>query len=126
MKKINDTKVYILFVCALCVVAIIVANAHTILPVMDDDEFFVDENKMIHNKHCPYKSVPWFAEKKSKYDFIKLADWDFCDECFSKNEISKLMTLHHCNVELYIERLHRNGATEEYIDNRLKEMKLER
>lgn len=123
--KMSDTKVYAIFILALLAVATIIGYSHTIFPVMDDDEFFVDKNDVIHNGGCPYKGVPFFTTKRSKYEFIKERDWVFCNECFSKAEISKLMMLHDCNVEVFIDRLQKAGASTEYIDNRLEEMGLE-
>ncbi len=123
--KMSDTKVYAIFILALLAVATIIGYSHTIFPVMDDDEFFVDKNDVIHNNRCPYKEVPFFTTKRSKYEFIKERDWGFCNECFSKDEVSKLMMMHECNVKMYIDRLQRAGASTEYIDNKLEEMGLE-
>lgn len=115
----SDTKTYMFVVGAILFVYFIVANAHTIFPVMDEDEFFVDKYWCMHNKNCPYKSVLWFKIKKSKYDFMKNKDWKFCSECFSDDEIEKMMILHHYNVRNYIEYLQINGATDEYIEGEL-------
>lgn len=123
--KMSDTKVYAIFLITLFVVAAIIGCSHTIFPIMDDDEYFVDKNDVIHNGGCPYNGVPFFTTKRSKYEFIKEGDWTFCNECFSKDEISKLMILHDCNVEMFIDRLQKAGASTEYIDNRLGEMGLE-
>lgn len=123
--KMSDTKVYVIFVCALFVVSFIIGNAHTIFPVMDDDEYFVDENDVIHNGQCPYRSVPMFTKKRSKYDFVKNGDWTFCNECFSDEEIGTLMMLHDRNLKLYIERLEKLGASDGYIFNKLNKMNLE-
>lgn len=121
----SDTKVYAIFVIALFVVAAIIGYGYIIFPVMDDDEYFVDKNDVIHNNRCPYRDVPFFTTKRSKYEFIKEGDWVFCNECFSKDEISKLMMLHDCNVELYIDRLQKAGASTEYIEKELEKMGLE-
>lgn len=67
---------------------------------MDDDEYFVDKNSIIHNNCCPYKSVPWFTAKKSKYDFIQREDQQFCKECFSNKEIQKMMQLNEFNSQI--------------------------
>lgn len=121
----KDSRTYYLFLGILVFVVIVCSYVHTIFPVMDDDEYFVDENNVIHNTPCPYKGVPWFTKKQSKYEFIKNGDWEFCNECFSEDEISKLMMLHECNIELYIDNLLHKGASTEYIDSKLEEMKLE-
>lgn len=115
----SDRKVYYTFLVVLFVGLTIASCAHTIFPIMRHDEYFVDENETIHNKNCPYKSIPWFTSKPSKYDFMKMPQQEFCRECFIDEEIDKLMTIHDCNIENEISRLKRVGADEEYIKTKL-------
>lgn len=118
LKKIK-MKAYLLFLSSLLVISFFYNYSHTIFPVMEYDEYFVDENGVIHNKSCQYRSVPWFTTKPNKYDFIKMKGQEFCDECFSRLEISKMNMLHEYNIQERINHLKGSGAPEEYIDNEL-------
>lgn len=115
----SDRKVYYAFLIVLFGGLIITSCARTIFPIMGYDEYFVDENEIIHNKNCPYKNAPWFTNKPSKYDFMKMPQQKFCRECFIDEEINKLMMIHDCNIENEISRLERAGADEEYIKTKL-------
>lgn len=115
----SDTKTYFKFLGILAIVVIITSNASFIFPFMGDDKYFVDKNGFIHDNHCPYKEVPWFTHKHSKYDFIMKTDQEICRECLLLEE-DKLMQLHYINIEEEIKRLLLNGADDEYIKNRLK------
>lgn len=121
MAKYSDSKVYYTFLVLLFSGLIIASYAHTIFPTMGDDDFFVDKNEVIHNKRCPYKNVPWFTNKPSKYDFIKKIEWKFCKECFSEIEIEKLMMIHEYNLDIEEVRLIKAGADDEYINNKMKQ-----
>lgn len=119
MAKYSDNKVYYTFLAVLFIALIVVSNAHTIFPIMGDDDFFVDKNNVIHNKRCPYRDVPWFTIKPSKYDFMKKVEWEFCRECFSKFEIEKLMMIHEYNLDMEEARLINAGADDEYINDKM-------
>lgn len=116
----SDRKTYFIFLSVLASIMIFVSYAHTIFPVMDDDEFFVDKYGTIHGKYCPYKDVPWFTQKHSKYDILMKNDQDICNECLL-HEKSKLYTLHAFNFKEKILQLKREGAPEEYISNTMEE-----
>lgn len=111
----SERKTFYKFLTLLILELIIVSNAHTIFPIMNDYEYFVDKNDIIHNNACPYRSVPWFTRKQSKYVFMKTHRQEFCNECFIDDEIGKLMIIHYCNIKNEISRLKRYGADEEYI-----------
>lgn len=117
----SSSKVYYTFLAILFTGLIIVGYAHTIFPVMSDDEFFVDKNNVIHNKKCTYKDIPWFTVKPSKYDFVKKDDWVFCKECFSEIEIKKLMMIHDYNLKSEEVRLKSIGADDEYIKSKMEQ-----
>lgn len=87
---------------------------------MDDDEYFIDEYGNIHGDNCPYKSIPWFTKKYSKYDILIKEDQEICSECLLFEE-DKLYMLHRVNLKDEILRLKRGGATEDYIKNRMQE-----
>lgn len=70
----------------------------TVFPFMSDDEYFIDKYGNIHGNNCPYKGVPWFTRKFSKYDLILLKDQEICRECLLPEE-DKLNTLHEINME---------------------------
>ena len=118
----NNTKTYIAFIGILFIVVAIVCSSPTILPVMDDDEYFVDENGVIHGESCPYRDVPWFTKKHSKYDILIMEDQEICRECLFLED-DKLMMLHDINIEKEISRLKRAGASEEYISDKMKKYK---
>ena len=124
MEGMKYSKAYGLFLFALAVGIAVMSCADRIFPVMSDDEYFVDENGIIHNNRCPYRHVPWFTSKKSKYDFMKETEQEFCNECFTHEEERKMMLLHGINLNNEALRLERLGASEEYINERL--MKYER
>jgi len=92
----------------------------TVFPIMGEDEYFVDEYGCIHDKHCPYKDVPWFTVKHRKYDFIRMKGQDICKECLLLEE-EKLNTLHEINIEREVLRLKRAGASDDYINNKLEQ-----
>ena len=116
----NDTKTYLKFLCILAIVVIIIFGASFIFPFMSDDEYFVDKYGNIHGNKCPYKEVPWFTTKHSKYDLIIKSDQEICKECLLYEE-DKLMELHYINIEEEIKGMQLNGADDEYIENRLKQ-----
>ena len=64
-EKISDIKIYFIIIGVILLLCILFSNMHTILPIIDDDEYFVDEFGNIHGESCPYKSVPWFTPKHS-------------------------------------------------------------
>lgn len=115
----TDAKTYYKFFVILAVVAILIYLLPTILPIMDDDEYFVDKNGIIHGDNCPYKSVPWFTQKYSKYNILIKQDQEICKECLLPEE-DKLWDLHYINLELKNLSLRRNGAPEDYIKQKLK------
>lgn len=115
----KETKVFYSFLLILVGVFVLVYYSRYIFPIMRHDEYFVDGNGEIHNKDCPYKSVPWFTKKASKYDFIKQKGQVCCNECFSRYDEEKMDALHQFNVEDRISFLRANGAPQEYIDNEL-------
>lgn len=117
----SGKKVYYIFFAILVVGLIITSYARTIFPIMGYDEFFVDENEIIHNKSCPYKDIPWFTKKQGKYDFMKEPQQEFCRECFLDEEIDKLLMIHDYNIKNEELRLKRAGANEEYIKAKLGE-----
>ena len=91
---------------------------HFVLPIMEDDEYFVDENCIIHSDNCPYKGVPWFAQKFSKYEILIKKGEEICNECLLQEE-DKLWDLHYINLELLEKFYRRNGANEKYIEQKL-------
>ena len=119
MEKIDEIPLITIFVIILLTLMVIINNAKTILPIMNDDEFFVDENNIIHNTSCPYKHVPWFTKKQSKYKFLKYPEWEFCDDCFRDSEIEKLEIINSYNKDILIEFLKVNGASNKEIEDKL-------
>lgn len=119
--KYSDSKIYYTFLAMIFIAVIIMSNASTIFPIMGDDDFFVDNNEVIHNKRCPYRDVPWFTSKPCKYGFMKKVEWEFCRECFSETEIEKLMMIHEYNLDMEEARLMNAGANDEYIKNKMKQ-----
>lgn len=99
----------------------LVKNFYTIFPVMEDDQYFIDDYNQIHNNKCPYKSVPWFTEKRNKYDFIKHKNWRFCKECFSDEEIDKLYVISDYNIDIFVTRLQNMGCKDDYINEKIKD-----
>lgn len=116
----SDTKTYFKFLGILAIVVIITSNASFIFPFMGDDKYFVDKNGFIHDNHCPYKEVPWFTHKHSKYNILIKADQEICHECLLFEE-DKLIMLHCANIEHFVFCLRANGAPEGYIENKLKD-----
>lgn len=115
-------KQYFAFLGILLGILILYSNASTILPIMDDDEYFVDDCGIIHGSNCPYKNIPWFTTKHSKYEILIKADQDICKECLLLEE-EKLWNLHSVNIELLENRLIRNGASDDYIDCEIEKYK---
>lgn len=87
---------------------------------MGDDKYFVDKYGNIHGDNCPYKSIPWFSKKYSKYDILIKKDQEICRECLLYEE-DKLWELHYINLELRKKYLRINGATEDYIEKKMQE-----
>ncbi len=116
----SDTKVYFSFLGILLAGYLLIANSTTIFPFMDDDEYFVDEQENIHGCNCPYRSTPWFTRKHSKYDILIEKDQEICRECLLYEE-DKLWELHYINLELKEKSLKINGASEDYIKNKMQE-----
>ena len=114
----DDLKAYLSFFGVIALVVVLSANISSILPIMDDDEYFVDEYGNIHGNGCPYMSVPWFTRKSSKYDILIKNDEKICGECLLLEE-DKLMWLHNLNLDAERLRLERAGAPDEYIENKL-------
>ena len=71
----------------------------TIFPFMNDNEYFVDKYGNIHGYNCPYKGVPWFTRKHSKYDILIEKNQQICRECLLHEE-DKIWDLHYTNLEL--------------------------
>lgn len=116
----DESKTFCKIICILVIVVTIISNVSFIFPFMSDDEYFVDKYGNIHGDKCPYKEVPWFTQKHSKYDIIIKSDQEICRECLLYEE-DKLMELHYINIEEEIKGLQLNGADDEYIENRLKQ-----
>lgn len=114
----NNIKTYFIFLSILAVFAIVVFSLPTMLPIMDDDEYFIDNNGYIHENDCPLRKNPWFTRKYSKYDILIEEDQEICGECLSF-EKDKLFMLHRINLKEEILRLKRAGATEEYISDKM-------
>lgn len=114
----NNIKTYFIFLSILAVLAIVVFSLPTMLPIMDDDEYFIDNNGYIHENDCPLRKSPWFTRKYSKYDILIEEDQEICGECLSF-EKDKLFMLHRINLKEEILRLKRAGATEEYISDKM-------
>lgn len=118
-EEMGDTKAYCLFVLVLFGIGEFATNFRTIFPIMDYDEYFVDKYGTIHNKNCPYKSVPWFTKKEPKYDIMRKKGQRYCNECVSAFDEGKMEDLHLFNVENRMSYLRSRGATQEYIDKEL-------
>lgn len=118
----SSAKTYFKFLGILVTLAIVIFLLPTILPVMDDDEYFIDNNGYIHENDCPLRKNPWFTKKYSKYDILIKEDQEICSECLLF-EKEKLYLLHRVNLKDEILRLRRAGATEEYISNKMKDYK---
>lgn len=95
---------------------------HTTLFSLNYDEYFVDKYGTIHGKDCPYKGKPWFSRKFNKYDILIKSDQTICRECLLFEE-DKLLQLNEINIQEEIKRLRRQGASEEYINNRISQYK---
>ena len=93
---------------------------HFIFPIMDKDEYFIDNNNFIHNDNCHCRSVPWFTEKHKKYDFLKEHNYYFCSVCFTADEKDKMYVIHKMNIIEMIYSLIRAGAPDDYIEKKLK------
>lgn len=115
MKEEMGFGTYCLFVLALILIYYFIANVHTIFPVMDYDEYFVDKYGTIHTKSCPIKDVPWFTRKHDKYYFIKEKGQTFCDECISLDDERKMNVLHHYNIEEQIFHLRMEGVPKDRV-----------
>ena len=113
-------KKYIIFLVIIVGIIIVFSNLSTILPIMDNDEYFIDENNIIHGSDCPYKNVPWFTTKHSKYNLLLRKDQEICRDCLLFEE-EKLWELHYINIDLRIKELRANGATENYIEKKMQE-----
>ena len=120
MKEWSDGAVYFTFLVVLASIILLVCQLPTILPVMSDDKYFVDKYGNIHGDNCPYKSIPWFSKKYSKYDILIKKDQEICRECLLYEE-DKLWELHYINLELRKKYLRINGATEDYIEKEMQE-----
>lgn len=120
MKEWSDGAVYFTFLAVLACITLLVCQLQTILPVMGDDKYFVDKYGNIHGDNCPYKSIPWFSKKYSKYDILIKKDQEICRECLLYEE-DKLWELHYINLELRKKYLRINGATEDYIEKKMQE-----
>ena len=114
----SDAKVYFSFLGILLAGYLLIANSTTIFPFMDDDEYFVDMHENIHGGNCPYRSTPWFTRKHSKYDILIEKDQEICRECLLYEE-DKLWELHYINLELKEKLLKINGASKDYIKNKM-------
>lgn len=110
----EGSKAYALFLLALTAIAITIHSLPTILPIMDDDEYYVDKNGVLHDKYCPYSKIPWFTQKHSKYDILIEADQTLCMECLSYDE-DKLYVLHKLNLRNEITRMRLGQLPEEEI-----------
>ena len=86
---------------------------------MGYDKYFIDEYGYIHGKNCPYRKVPWFTKKHSKYDILIEKEQEICRECLFLEE-DKLWELHSINLELKQSSLRYNGASEDYIQKKIK------
>lgn len=111
----SDKVIFTVFICIIIFIIVVNECGQTIFPIMDDDEYFVDEYNCIHGNNCPYQSVPWFSQKHSKYDILIKKEHEICKECLSFEE-DKLMELHYINLDLREKSLRINGASEEYIE----------
>lgn len=89
-----------------------------IFPLIDDDEYFVDEYGCCHDNNCSLRDVPWFTKKYNKYDFLLKHGQKICRECLLLEE-NKLWRLHYINLELREQTLRYNGATEDYIEKEM-------
>ena len=93
----------------------IAINYHTIFPVIDDDEYFVDKYDIVHNGRCPDVAVPWFQTKAPKFYFIKNKNWIFCDKCFSAVEQQQMYAMHTYNLKIIVQELRKKGSSNEEI-----------
>lgn len=75
---------------------------------------------LYHNKNCPEHTNHWFSEKDSKYDIIIRQNASFCTICFDEDEILKLIPISNANLERFCRNLKNSGATDEYIQQRIK------
>jgi len=74
----------------------------------------------MHNKRCPACQDHWFTTKNAKYELIIKKKASFCPECFNTDEIDLLKILHLYNLLRFETNLRINGASKEYIRNRVK------
>jgi len=119
----NNTVRMIVHVVLLIVAYLSCASYRSILPYVRSDEY-VEENKndivIMHNKSCPIYQTHWFTTKNAKYELIIKKNAAFCLECFDRGEIEMLKIIHLYNLLRFETNLQINGASKEYIRNKVK------
>jgi len=128
MKSIWESSAFriVLFAALIIVAASLYSYRNYIFPYFDYDEYCEERHNdivIIHNKNCPIckKSNLWFTTKENKYNILIKENAFFCSECFDKDEIEILKVLHLYNLLCYERSLKMNGASKEYIKNKVKE-----
>ena len=124
----TDRKYYIIFLGILSLIIILICSIRTIVPFVASDEYYketvkVDKNisyTIIHSDNCPGGGSAWFSRKYNKYDILLKCDEEICSECLGWEE-EKLMILHKLNLKEEVLRLRRAGASDDYINNELKQ-----
>lgn len=118
----SDSLKYILFVVGMVIAVNHASIFHFILPIMDSDEYFVDNN-CIHRKGCPYKGIPCFTKKHSKYNILIEREQYLCDECMSDDEKRKLWKLHDFNKYEFAKYLMKEELSADEIKSYLEKYK---
>lgn len=103
---------YILGVIALLAAIILFSCLHTILPFVNDGEYWIQTinlgedlpdgyNKMyrIHRYKCDMSDEPWFCEKRPLWDLLINKDAELCDLCFIGYDAEKAFFIHNKNKE---------------------------
>lgn len=122
----SDTFHVSAFIILLIIASAVYSHQKYIFPYFDYDEYCEEQYEdiiIIHNKDCPIckESDLWFTTKQNKYDILIKKNACFCTECFDKEEIDILEVIYLYNLLRYERSLKINGASKEYIRDKVKQ-----
>lgn len=127
----EDFKTYIIFVFVIIIGAILLFSIRTILPFVQDDEYYMvktvlngDKNltyKVVHSQQCKqYRGTKaWFKFKYSLWDFVLEEDTNICTHCFSPEEAEKMLMVHKYNLRTIEEHYMRVYPSLEKVDSEI-------
>ena len=126
---LKKTLIIALILVLLFIGLVVVSNYKYVFPFMSETDYCIETITdksdgytiyLYHNKNCPEYTNHWLCEKNSKYDIIIRQKASFCTTCFDKEEIYKLIPISNANLESFCRNLKFNGATDDYIKQRVK------